>query len=318
MQAISDKIRHYRKTFPSLFVYALGTPVMWLCVVLMALVLFSIFLNRYLRTTTGIELFSGWNLGFLFAFEMFLLPGLLQAYFMGGQKRYSKHQPSSAQPNFRISIRHFNQSKLAYLRSHFIQDGDLQVLAKALVEEWQWRREMKGRAQEPVWHKALGFFRLPSAANFAAYMTGLVAIIAGIVIATLDRELLFGSFEQLVIDAWDLTYFLWINLIPLVVLCILPGAIIIGALKYVAERGLEWLDDQYLSQAGFYRFVAELLELHDRGERGLMRKTRGRFYWAIRLGMAPIHDVPRIWRRVKRAKRLAKRRAQALAYSGLG
>jgi hypothetical protein len=314
MQAISDKIRHYRKTFPSLFVYALGTRVMWLCIVLMALILFSIFLNRYLRTSTGIELFSGWNLGILFVFEMFLVPGLLQAFFMGGQRRYRRHQPLSTQPGFRISIRHFNQSKLAYLRSHFVQEGDVQALAKALVDEWEWRREMKSRAQEPVWHKVLGFFCLPSAANFAAYMTGLVAIIAGIVIATMDRELLFGSFEQLVKDAWDLICLLWINLIPLVVLCILPGAMIIGAFKYVAERGLEWLDDQYLSHAAFYRFIAELLDLHDRGERDLMRKTRGRVYWSVRLGMAPIQDVPRIWRRVKRAKRLARLRSQTLAY----
>ena len=306
MQAISDKIRHYRKTFPSLLTYALGARVLWLSILLMASIVLFIFMRVIGQAHEGVR-WGGW-IG-AFAAEIMLLPGFLQAYFMGAERRYRKYYPHVGLSPFRIFSIHFDKEKLAYIRTTFSHEGDLRELVKSLVEEWEWRGELKARGQEPMWQKAMGFFSLPSASNFAAYMTGLVAVIAGIVIASMDRELLFGSFDQFVKDAWDLIYLMWVNLIPLIVMFILPGAIIISAVRYVWQRLLEWLDDQYLGQAGFYRFVSDVLELHDRGERGLMNKTRGRVYWSIRLGMSPLEDVPRVWRRIKRAKRFAKHKA---------
>ncbi|WXL27443.1 hypothetical protein WG219_08310 [Ectopseudomonas mendocina] len=307
MQAISDKIRHYRKTFRPLLVYALGTRVVWLSVLLITLIVGLLLINVILRRTHGFDFLSVWQMVIFLCCEMMLLPACFQVYFEGAQRRYRMFNPNTMVAGFRNSHRDFDQEKLRYIRATFAHEGDLRELVKSLVEEWEWRRELKARGQEPMWRKAMGFFSLPSASNFAAYMTGLMAVIAGIVIASIDRELLFVSFEQLVKDVWDLISLMWVNLIPIVVMAIVPGAIIISACRYLWELFLEWLDDQYLGQAGFYRFISDVLDLHDRGERDLMRKTRGRVYWAVRLGMAPLEDVPRVWSRIKRAKRLAKR-----------
>lgn len=308
MQAISDKIRHYRKTFPSLLTYALETRVLWLSILLMASIVLFISLRIIGQAHEG----AGWGglIGAVAA-EVLILPGFLQAYFMGAERRYRKCFGHSERFSFRFFATHFEKEKLTHIRSTFEHEGDLRELVKSLVEEWEWRRELKARGQEPMWQKAMGFFSLPSASNFAAYMTGLVAVIAGIVIASMDPELLFGSFEQFLKDAWDLIYWMWVNLIPIVVMSLLPGAIILSAVRYLWQLLLEWLDDKYLGQAGFYRFVSDVLDLHDRGERDLMRKTRGRMYWSIRLGMAPLGDVPRIWRRVQRARRMAERKSES-------
>ncbi|KRW62096.1 hypothetical protein [Pseudomonas sp. TTU2014-080ASC] len=309
MQAISDKIRHYRKTFRSLLFYARGTLVFWLCVTLMGLIVGVVALDVYLGIASDVDLLSGWQVTVLYICELFIAPGVVQAYFMGAQRRYQLFHPQAAQPRFRVAHRHFDQQKLAYLRRTFEHPGDIRDLAKALVKEWEWLQSLRVRAQEPMWRKTMGFFHLPTAGNFATYMAGLVAIIAAIVIANMDAEFIFGSFEQFISDTWDLIFAMWVNLIPLVVLIIFPAATLVSAVKYLTERLLECLDDQYLSQAGFYRFITELLELPDRRHRDLMSRTRGWAYWSILLLMAPLEDVPRVWRRIKRVKRLAKHKA---------
>jgi hypothetical protein len=166
---------------------------------------------------------------------------------------------------------------------------------------------LKLRAQEPMWRRAVGFFGLPSATNFAAYVTGLVAVVAGIVIATITPEVVFGSFWEFLEDAWSLIGMLWLAIVFPFALCVLPGAIILSGVKNLGEALLEWLDDQYLSRTAFYHFISELLELHDRGERLLLRKTGARLYWLVRLGTAPIKEVPGVWRLIKRSKALGKR-----------
>jgi hypothetical protein len=78
-------------------------------------------------------------------------------------------------------------------------------------------------------------------------------------------------------------------------------------LKVLGVLLVEKLNDQYLSNTGFYRFISQLLELHDSTEPLLLRKTRAWVYWTMRLGLAPVRDSMKVWRRIWRAKRLSKR-----------
>jgi len=317
MQAISDKIRHYRKTFRPPVFYALGSLALWLSIVLAALILGLMSLDLYLRFAKGRELLDTCDQLALLLLETPLLFGMLQAYFMGAERRYRQLHPSVRQVNLRTPKLYLGMEKRAYLQSTFEHDGDLRVLAKTLVEEWEWRRELRNRAQEPLWRRAMGFFGLPSASNFAAYLTGLVAVIAGIVIATMTPEVVFGSFGQFLDDTWTLIRMLWMAIVLPFALCVLPGAVILSTIKNIGEALLEWLNDQYLSQTDFYRFISELLDLHDRGERLLLRKTRAHLYWAARLTMAQIQDLPKVWRRIKRARGLSKRLASTKQLTGL-
>ncbi|MFI8480159.1 hypothetical protein ACIGCM_06270 [Pseudomonas sp. NPDC078700] len=34
-------------------------------------------------------------------------------------------------------------------------------------------------------------------------------------------------------------------------------------------------------------------------------------YWSVRLGIAPLEELPKVWRRIRRAKALARRNARA-------
>jgi hypothetical protein len=138
-----------------------------------------------------------------------------------------------------------------------------------------------------------------------------VAVLAGIVIATLSREVLFADLEQFLVDAWNLIVQLWLAFVLPFAVCMLPGAVILVGIKQVGETLLEQVNDQFLSHTGFYRFISELLELHDRGERLLLRKTRAWAYWTVRPTMVPIEDIPGVWRRIRRAKVLARRSASS-------
>jgi hypothetical protein len=310
MRVISDKIRHFRKTFRPPIYYAYGSLIFWLSAALAALILGMTLSDLYLRIALSRPLLSLGAQVSLFLFEVPLLFGMLQVYFAGAVTRYRRLHPSVRRVNLRTASTALFKEKREYLNSTFASFGhndDLRLLAKSLIDEWEWRRELKLRAQEPLWRRAVGFFGPPSASNFAAYVTGLVAVIAGIVIATMTPDVVFGSFWEFLDDAWSLIRMLWLSIVFPFALCVLPGAIILAGMKNVGETLLEWLDDQYLSRTAFYHFISELLELHDRGERLLLRRTGARLYWLVQLGTAPIPELPGVWRRIKRSKVLGKR-----------
>lgn len=68
----------------------------------------------------------------------------------------------------------------------------------------------------------------------------------------------------------------------------------LNLLKDLGVLLVEKLDDQYLSNTGFYRFISQLLELHDATEPLLLRKTRAWVYWTVRLGLAPVGDFLKV------------------------
>ncbi|WP_271409133.1 hypothetical protein [Pseudomonas sp. Q1-7] len=310
MEAIADKIRHYRQTFRPPVFYAFSSLALWLSIGLATIILGLLFFDLYLRIAKTTYLLTKSDQAWLIAYEVPMLFGLMQAYFQGIERRYRLLYPAAKRVHFRTPHDALAKEKHAYLRTTFAHEGDLRALAKYLIEEWEWRRVIKVRAQEPLSRRAAGFFQLPSAGNFAAYVTGLVAVLAGIVISTLSREALYADLEQFLVDTWHLIVQLWLAIVLPFAVCVLPGAVILVGIKQLGETLLECINDQYLGHTAFYRFISELLELHDRGERLLLRKTRARIYWAVRLTMVPVQDIPRIWRRIRRAKAMAQRSAR--------
>jgi hypothetical protein len=315
VRAISDKVRHYSKTFRPPVFYALGSLAFWLSVTLATVILGLTAADLYVRLTQRTPFLLGQQQLGLLLFEIPLLFGMLQIYFLGAERRYRQLHPGAKRVTLRTPSMHLVREKRAYLSSKFGHEGTLRDLAKLLISEWEWRREIRNRTQEPLWRRAVRFFGLPSAANFAAYLTGILAVFAGIVIATMSAEVLFGSIDEILEDAWVLVRMLWLSIALPFALCVLPGAVILSSIKNVGQALVEWLNDQYLSDTAFYRFISELVELDDRAERLLLRGTSSKLYWMVRLTMSPLPDVPKVWRRVRRAKRLGKRLKYAMAHT---
>lgn len=307
MEAIADKIRHYRKTFRPPVFYAFDSLALWLSIGLATLILGLLFFDLYLRIAQKTYLLGKTDQAWLMVYEVPMLFGMMQAYFHGTERRYRMLYPATRRIYFRTPHSILAKEKHSYIRTTFAHEGDLRVLAKYLIEEWEWRRELKVRAQEPLLQRAADFFKLPSPGNFAAYMTGLLAVLAGIVIASISKEVFFADLEQWLVDAWSLIVQLWLAIVLPIAVCMLPAAVILTGIKQIGETFLEWINDQFLSNTAFYRFISELLELHDGGEHLLLRKTRAWAYWTIRLTMSPLEDTPRIWRSIRLAKVLARR-----------
>lgn len=307
MQGIADKIRHYRKTFRPPVFYALDSYVLWLSVALACLIMMILFANLYLLVANDVQLLRPWDQAWLFLSEIPLVFGMLQVYFLGAERRFRHLNPAIKRVNLRTPHVSLGDEKHAYLRATFKSEDDLHGLAKRLTDEWEWRREIKRRAQDPMWTHATGFYQLPSGSNFAAYMTGLVAVVAGIVIATITPEAIFTSITGYLEDVWALIRLMMLAVVIPFAACVLPGALIISFVKDLFELLIERLNDQYLSQKAFYRFISQILELHDREEPLLLRKTRAQMYWTIRLCMTPLRDVPGVFRRIRRARMLMRR-----------
>jgi len=306
MQAIADKVRWYRKRFRSPIFYALDSSVLWLTALLAGLIVTFLVADVYLRLAGRSYLLEAGDQWLLLAFELPMMLGMLQVMVLGAERRHRQHYPTHKRVNLRAAQAIQGRERHAFLQEHFEHQGDLKSLAKELVDDWEWQRGIKHRAQEPLWHNAVAFFKPPSASSFAAYMTGFVAVIAGIVIATMTPEVIFASFSDFLRDTWSLIWLLWRSLVFPFAACVLPGAVILTFIKNIGEWLLELLDDQYLSHMAFYRFIVELLDLHARGARTWQRRTRAGVYWTIQLGTCPINELASRWRRIQRARRLAR------------
>ncbi|MFI8480160.1 hypothetical protein ACIGCM_06275 [Pseudomonas sp. NPDC078700] len=152
------------------------------------LILGLLFFDLYLRLTQSTYLLGTSDQAWLLVYEVPMMFSLIQVYFQGAERRYRILHPAAKRVHFRTPHVTLAKEKHAHLRTTFAHEGDLRALAKHLIEEWEWRRELKIRAQEPLMLRAKGFFKLPSPGNFAAYLTGFVAILVGIVIAPFQRN----------------------------------------------------------------------------------------------------------------------------------
>jgi hypothetical protein len=308
MQGIADKIRHYKRTFRPPVLYALDSSALWLTVTLASVILGLLFTDLYLRVDRSEELLAPKDQAWLLVSELPMLLGMLQVHLLGAQRRYLRINPASKRVSLRTPHAFLRVEKNTFIRNTFSFEGNLRDLAKTLVGEWEWRRDMKRRSLDPLWARAIGFFSLPSASNFAAYVTGFIAILAGIVIASMQPDAVFGRLDDFIGEAWSLTRTLWLVIVLPFAACVLPGAVILSLIRVMGDAFTERLNDQYLSNMGFYRFIAQLLELYEQEGTLLLRKTRARAYWMIRLSTAPIAGVPAVWRRIRRARRLVRLR----------
>jgi hypothetical protein len=163
MSAIRDKVRHYRKTSRLQVYYALGSLAFWLSVILASLILALTAADLYVRLTQQTVFLGGAQQLSPLLFEIPLLFGMLQVCFLGAERRYRQLHPRARYVTLRTPTMHLVSDKPAYLSSTFAHGGTLRDLAKMLISEWEWRREIRNRTLEPLWRRAVGFFGLPSA-----------------------------------------------------------------------------------------------------------------------------------------------------------
>lgn len=315
MQGVADKVRHYKRTFRPPILFALDSAALWLTITLASLILGLLFADLFWRLGGSEALLGHKSQAGLMVCEIPMLLGMLQVHLLGTQRRYSRIYPAIKRVSLRTPHEFLRLEKNAYIRETFSFQGDLRDLAKTLLGEWEWRRDIQNRSQDPLWTRAVGFFSFPSASNFAAYITGFVAILAGIVIATMQPDAVFGRLDFFLEEAWSLVRMLWLVIVLPFAACVLPGAVILSLFRAFGEALVERLNDQYLSNMGFYRFISQLLELHEQHGPLLQRKTRARAYWTIRLFTAPVADVKRVWKRIMRARRLVSRMRKTGLYT---
>ena len=308
MRALPHKIKTFQKEFSLLPGYAFSMRIFWLVALLAALIIGSLIFNAINTIVFKSHTYS--HLPYVsLGFEFFvLIPSFLQVICEIDQQRCRRLYPQVRPAGFRAAVTMINRAKYERIEVLFGPQESLEKLAKGLIEEWKWRREIQLNAGETDVQKAQKFFRLPSGSNLATYLAGVLAIVAGIVIALIDKD----SFYQNLPTLWD-SFEVWyaalfkVIVMPIAI-CIIPLAAIWSSIKALCRILAENMDDDFLSQPKFYSFIKELLELADRKERRLLLKTTGRAYWSIRLLTAPIHEIPGIYRNIRRSKRLAKLR----------
>lgn len=307
MRSISHKIKSYRRHFRPIPSYVFESRIFLLTSTLVLLLTASIALSVISSVFYHSTLYAHipWT---VLVCEVALLLGFVQLLIESNRRRYLRARPGASDPNFRLALMSTERERVATIEQLFGQQQNFETLACSLIERWEWYRSIEEKASNPVSKNALSFFGLPGAGNFATYMGGLLAITAAIVVTILDREVFYAHLPGLIDDVLEITWLLTkIFVFPLAVV-VIPLAAIVGTIRSMAVRGREKVDDDYLSQAGFYAFIKELLELEQRKTRRLLMITTGLFYWAFRLGIAPIQDLPKLYKNMSRSKRLAKMR----------
>jgi len=258
MQGIADKIRHFRTTFHAPVTYAWRSSALWLSVLLAGLILGLLYTDLYLRFSESYELLGLKDQALLLIFELPMVFGMLQVHFLGAERRYRWFHPNMKRISLRTPQASLNLEMRAHIRAAFNRD-DLHKLAKYLIEEWEWRRVIKRQAQDLLWIRALGFFSLPCASNFAAYTTGFVAVLAGIVLATMTPDAVFGDFARFLQDSWSLVGLLWLIFVLPFAVCVLPGAVMLNLLKDLGVLLVEsWTTSTSVTPGFIVSFLSSL------------------------------------------------------------
>lgn len=309
MQLIGDKVRHYRKTFRPAAFYAFRSRVFAANCFLAIVILGCLAADVWVATTTEFEFLTRNDQVWLLVAESALGLGMLQVHLLGLQRRHRRLNPSFSRAGMRAALSCLDREKRELIQRSFNHYGSLESLARGLVDQWEWRREVNVRADEPAMRRAFSFFRPPTASNFAGYMVGVVAIAAAVVISLIDRETFFSALPTFANEAWNSVLNLWLIVVVPIVICILPTAAILSMFRGSWEKATEWINDQYLSDAAFYRFIAEILDLHDRGGRRLLRQTRNAASLIVRVATCHIPELGKLWSRWQRAKRIARIRS---------
>lgn len=308
MRSVAHKVKRFQADFSGLKWSILRTRIFWLVAVqtglsLLAVVLFLVSgvgqkSNAYLSAPL-------WAL----ALEPFLILGFFQLFLEVERQRVLTLLPSYRRVGFRNLFSTIAREKRRRFDELFGPQPDLETFAKSLIESWEWRRNILARAGEPAQKKAARFlFSLPTAGNFATYMTGLLAVVAGLVIVLIDKEQMYGSLGEFWSNFCEAFWLLVLLVVVPVTVSIFPLAGIWSALTATGNSLLEWLDDDFLSNSRFYGFIKDQLETDERKARRLLMRTTGWVYWSIQLGISPYGSWRKVWRNGRRSVRLARRR----------
>jgi len=242
------------------------------------------------------------------AFEPILLLGSFQVIIEGVKRRHAIRHPSQPNASMRSAELIHYREKVKSIRELFDHDGPMTPLAKELVDQWEWRQDIKRRTNDPALQIAASFYRPPSSGNIATLAAGSIAIFAAIVIATLDRETFLGSLPTI----WNIAISNISSLAVVVILpiaaAIYPAAIFWTFCRSLISLFLEAIDDDNLSRRTFYDFIEELIEIDDRQEKRLLMRTTGMIYWPLRILTTDISNTPKVYRSAQRARRLHRKR----------
>jgi hypothetical protein len=139
-----------------------------------------------------------------------------------------------------------------------------------------------------------------------------MAIAAAVVVTLLDKEAFYAQMPTLMSDIREISWLMTKHLVFPFAVVVVPLAMVVGTVRSAFVRLLEKANDDYLSQASFYGFIKELLEMEERQERRLLMVTTGFAYWMFRLGTAPVGDLPKLYRNMRRSRRIGRARHMAL------
>lgn len=313
MRTISHQVKSYRRRFRHFPIYVFRSRIFAL-VALLAVLLTAAILLTLVTTIVGRSVMYARLPWVVLLCEIPLVFGFLQLLMEANRRRYLKTRPGAAEPGFRLALMSTEREKVAAIKQLFGEQQNLETLARSLIEHWEWQRSIDAKSADPVVSKAWGFFKVPHASNLATYLGGLLAVIAAIVVTLLDKASFYAQLPSLVDDVGTLVWLMTqLVVFPLAVV-VIPLASILGTIRSGLVRAREKIDDDYLSERSFYAFIKELLEQEERRTKRLLMSTTGFFYWGIRLGTAPIQEVPKLYRNMLRSKRLGRiRRAHALS-----
>lgn len=307
MRAVSHQVKAYRREFRFFPGYMFKTSIFWLVSAHSALTLGAIglyFVSLYIydsKTFLYLPLHA-------LAWEFFLVLGWLQFILESNSLSVMRLRGLEKPPAFRVALSALDGEKKRKIDALFGAPESHTALARELIQQWEWENAIYQQAGSPTVQKAFGFFAVPSAGNFATYLAGVLAVVAGVVIALIDRERFFDDIEQLWPTFQAAYGYLFLFVVLPITAMIIPGAIIADGARSAVDGIAEWINDDYLSRRRFYGFIKDLIEFEARSQRRLLMRTTGVAFWTMRLGTAPIARVPAIWKNMRRSIRIHRRR----------
>ncbi|NWC10455.1 hypothetical protein HX776_16730 [Pseudomonas agarici] len=311
MRTIAHKVKRYRKSFSGFPASMLRSTIFYLVLTQLILTLGAVLLYLFFSIYQHSDLYHLLPLWVLLL-EVFLMFGFIQLRFDLDRKRLERLNPELCRVAFRKAYSLLEREKVRRIEMLFGPRLDLRDLARELIDEWEWRRSIQIRAGQPAERRARNFFGLPSAGNFATYLAGLIAVLAAVVVTLIDKVEFYQALPEMGENFLNIFILLTTAIVLPIAASVYPLAAILGGAKVAANNLLEALDDDYLSDARFYGFIKELLELEERKEKRLLMKTTGRLYWCMRAGMAPIGQVSKVMRNARRSVRIEKLRRAGL------
>lgn len=311
MYAVAHKIKIYKRAFPILPARVMLSRICALLSMGMALLIAGLAISLYATFDKG-ALISRPLLGPILGSEVLLILGSIQLLFDIEQAHFENRRAKAAPRSFRATIVQVRIERRNTIEELFDYPPNLNVLAKNLVKEWEWRHYITSRSEGPTDLNLSTFFHPPNASTLATYLTALFAVCLALVAITVEREQFFANlpvywanFKALVLIAVHLA-------LPIAVI-VLGAGMLIKSGKLLLQNISHRLDADYLSQPAFYRFARELVELEDERQKRLLGAISTDTKWVIRWAMTPFPEWGRWWQVRLRAKNFAAIRALASA-----